>query len=47
MGKIGETKKGQITVVRDDLPRIAAHTATGGPKRANDFVISTGLELRK
>src|SRR5205807_160935 len=33
--------------MRDDLPRIAAHTAAGGPKKAKDFVISTGLELRK
>src|SRR5439155_25338666 len=32
VGKIGETKKGQITAMRDDLPRIAAHTAAGGPK---------------
>ena len=33
--------------MRDDLPRIAAHTPAGGPKRAQDFVIDTGLELRK
>src|SRR5438477_12812920 len=33
--------------MRDDLPRIAAHPAAGGPQRAKDFVISTGLELRK
>jgi len=45
--KHGETKKGQITVVWNDLPGIAAHTAAEGPKRAQDFVISTGLELRK
>src|SRR5437773_11816173 len=45
--KSEKQRKGQITAMRDDLPRIAAHTATGGPKKAKDFVISTGLELRK
>ncbi|OLB84125.1 MAG: hypothetical protein AUI12_14530 [Acidobacteria bacterium 13_2_20CM_2_57_6] len=33
--------------MRNDLPGIAAHTAAGGPKRVQDFGISTGLELRK
>src|SRR6266404_6759517 len=41
-----ETEKGHITVVRNDLPGIAAHTAAGGPKRARDVVTSNGLELR-
>src|SRR5258706_1885962 len=39
--------EGHITPVRNDLPGIVAHTAAGGPKRARDSVISTGLELRK
>src|SRR6266478_216557 len=42
-----ETEKEHITVRRNDLPGIAAHTAAGGPKRARDVVTSTGLELRK
>src|SRR6266850_1478076 len=42
-----ETEKGHITVMRNDLPGIDAHTAAGGPKRARDVVKSTGLELRK
>src|SRR6266436_1550817 len=29
----GETEKEHITVMRNDLPGIAAHTAAGGPKR--------------
>src|SRR5258708_19356766 len=41
-----ETEKGHITAARDDLPRIAAHTAAGGPKRARGFVTNTGLDLR-
>src|SRR5205823_10789659 len=45
--KNGETKERKINVVRNDLPGIAAHTAAGGPKRVQDFGISTGLELRK
>src|SRR5260370_4766544 len=44
--KNGETENGHITAARNDLPGIAAHTAAGGPKRARDFVTSTGLELR-
>src|SRR5713226_5828863 len=44
--KNGETEKGHITAVRNDLPGIAAHTAAGGPKRARDFVTSTVLDLR-
>src|SRR6266446_7511383 len=42
-----ETEKEHITVRRNDLPGIAAHTAAGGPKRARESVTSTGLELRK
>src|SRR5882762_2440508 len=42
-----ETEKGRITVVQNDLPGIAAHTAAGGPKRARDVVTSNALELRK
>src|SRR6266446_6284912 len=42
-----ETDEGLITVMRNDLPGIAAHTAAGGPKRPRDVVKSTGLELRK
>src|SRR6266849_5060206 len=42
-----ETDEGLITARRNDLPGIAAHTATGGPKRARDVVTSNGLELRK
>src|SRR5713101_1644322 len=45
--KNGETKKGHITSVRNDLPGIAAHTAAGGPKRARGSITSTGLDLRK
>src|SRR5260370_37023744 len=41
-----ETKKGDITVVRNDLPGIVAHTAAGGPKRACCLITSTGLDLR-
>src|SRR6266567_5865702 len=44
--KNGETKKGHITVVRNDLPGIAAHTAAKGPKRACCLITSTGLDLR-
>src|SRR5260370_7793161 len=43
----GETEKGHITAVRNDLPGIVAHTAAGGPKRAHVSVTSTGLDLRK
>src|SRR6266571_5560288 len=42
----GETKKGHITAVRNDLPGIAAHTGAGGPKRARGSVTSTGFDLR-
>src|SRR5882724_10230899 len=42
-----ETDEGLITVMRNDLPGIAAHTAARGPKRPRDVVKSTGLELRK
>src|SRR5882672_7039559 len=42
-----DTEKRHITVRRNDLPGIAAHTAAGGPKRARNVVTSTGLELRK
>src|SRR5437762_14050954 len=45
--KNGKTKEGHITAVRNDLPGIAAHTAAGDPKRVQNFIISTGLELRK
>src|SRR5437879_6087838 len=45
--KNGETKKGHITAVRNDLPGIVAHTAAGGPKSARGSVTSTGLDLRK
>src|SRR5260370_8693460 len=45
--KNGETKKGHITAVRNDLPGIVAHTAAGGPKRARGSITSTGLDLRK
>src|SRR6266852_2235276 len=45
--KNGETDKGHITAVRNDLPGIAAHTAAGGPKRARGSVTNTGLDLRK
>src|SRR6266852_319263 len=45
--KSREREKRHITGVRNDLPGIAAHTATGGPKRARESVTSTGLELRK
>src|SRR5438552_6062495 len=45
--KNGETEKGHITVVRNDLPRIAAHTAAGGPKRTRGSVPGTGVDLRK
>src|SRR5712664_2480222 len=41
------TEKGHITVMRNDLPGIDAHTAARGPKRARDVVKSTGFELRK
>src|SRR5467141_4477558 len=44
--KNGELEKGHITGARNDLPGIAAHTAAGGPKRAREFVKSTGLDLR-
>src|SRR6266852_6493274 len=44
--KNGELEKTHITAARDDLPGIAAHTAAGGPKRAREFVTSTGLDLR-
>src|SRR5467141_2308832 len=44
--KYGETEKGHITAVRNDLPGIAAHTAAGGPKRAHGSVTSTGFDLR-
>src|SRR5258707_7630480 len=43
----GETEKGHITAVRNDLPGIVAHTAARGPKRARGSVTSTGLDLRK
>ena len=33
--------------MRTDLPGIARHTAAGGSKRAQDFVTSARLELRK
>src|SRR2546427_790212 len=36
--KYGETEKGHMTAVRNDLPGIAAHTAAGGPKRARGSV---------
>src|SRR3989440_1186504 len=45
--KNGKTKEGHITAVTNDLPGIAAHTAAGDPKRVQNFIISTGLELRK
>src|SRR6202165_6246597 len=44
--KYGETEKGHMTAVRNDLPGIAAHKAAGGPKRARDSVTSTGFDLR-
>src|SRR6266446_132220 len=44
--KNGETEKGHITALRNDLPGIAAHTAAGGPKRARSSVTNTGLDLR-
>src|SRR6266849_8984283 len=44
--KYGETEKGHITAVRNDLPGIARHTAAGGPKRARGSVTSTGFDLR-
>src|SRR5712692_1010532 len=44
--KNGELEKTHITAARNDLPGIAAHTAAGGPKRAHEFVKSTGLDLR-
>src|SRR2546421_9615105 len=44
--KNGETEKGLIAVVRTDLPGIDPHTGAGGPKRALDFVTSTGFDLR-
>src|SRR5882762_6479799 len=44
--KYGETEKGHITAVRNDLPGIAAHTGAGGPKRARGSVTSTGFDLR-
>src|ERR1700682_6487258 len=45
--KYGETEKGHMTAVRNDLPGIAAHTAAGGPKRARGSVTSTGFDLRR
>src|ERR1700739_3096385 len=42
-----ETEKELITMMRNDLPGIAAHTAAGGLKRARDGVTGNGLELRK
>src|SRR5882762_2310919 len=42
-----ETEKGRITVMRNDLPKIAAHTAAGGPQRARDVATSNAIELRK
>src|ERR1700674_794311 len=45
--KNGETEKGHITAAHNDLPRIAAHTAAGGPKRARKVTIDNGFELRK
>jgi hypothetical protein len=42
----GQLEKGHITVMRRDLPMIAAHTAAGGPKRARKVTTNNGLDLR-
>src|SRR5260370_33963469 len=44
--KTEKQRQGHISVVRNDLPGIAAHTAAKGPRRAYCLITSTGLDLR-
>src|SRR5258708_7267564 len=44
--KTEKQRQGHISVVRNDLPGIAAHRGAKGPKRACCLITSTGLDLR-